>query len=72
MQSGNTLCSDAIPRVALAYERWVGWMTPFSSTTATGGWMERHPPYVSHVITGDPTRAKRCYNCLLAQRDRQS
>ena len=24
---------------------WVGWMTPFSSTTAIGGWVKRHPPY---------------------------
>ena len=24
---------------------WVGWMTLFSSTTANGGWVKRHPPY---------------------------
>jgi hypothetical protein len=44
-------------------------MTPFSSATAIGGWMARHPPYVSHVVTDDPTRAKRRYNYSLAQRD---
>jgi hypothetical protein len=27
----------------------VGWMTLFSSTTANGGWMKRHPPYGSEL-----------------------
>jgi hypothetical protein len=28
-----------------AYGICVGWMTPFSSTIAVGGWVKRHPPY---------------------------
>ena len=43
MQSGKNL--PAIPGSHPGYGSGVGWMTPFSSTIAMGGWIKRHPPY---------------------------
>src|SRR3990167_659196 len=41
MQSGNNLVSAQFPGLHPGYGKWVGWMTPFSSTTSIGGWIKR-------------------------------
>jgi hypothetical protein len=43
MQSGNNLMATS--ELHPGDGSWVGWMTPFSSTIAIGGWIKRHPPY---------------------------
>ena len=38
-------CIRATGSTGIGWVGWVGWVTLFSSTTANGGWMKRHPPY---------------------------
>jgi hypothetical protein len=47
------LVGAQFPGLHPGYGKWVGWMTFFSSTTAIGGWIKRHPPYEIAGLTLD-------------------